>query len=134
MALKFSTTVKNGELNSIETTIGTSPIIKIRTGSVPASITDPDTGTVLATIDLPSDWLTAASGGSISKNGTWEDASADNTGTAGYFRLYASDGTTVHMQGTVAATGGGGDLELDNTSIAATQKVTITTFTLTAGN
>ncbi len=134
MALKFSTTVKNGELNSIETTIGTSPIIKIRTGSVPASITDPDTGTVLATIDLPSDWLTAASGGSISKNGTWEDASADNTGTAGYFRLYASDGTTVHMQGTVTATGGGGDLELDNTSIAATQKVTITTFTLTAGN
>jgi len=38
------------------------------------------------------------------------------------------------MQGTVTATGGGGDLELDNTSIAATQKVTITTFTLTAGN
>lgn len=134
MALKFSTSVKNGELNSIETTIGTSPIIKIRTGTVPASITDPDTGTVLATINLPSDWLTAASGGSISKNGTWEDASADNTGTAGYFRLYASDGTTVHMQGTVTATGGGGDLELDNTSIAATQKVTITTFTLTAGN
>lgn len=134
MTLQISTLVKNGQLNSIETTIGTSAIIKIRTGSVPSSITDPDSGTVLSTINLPSDWLAAASGGSISKQGTWEDASADATGTAGYFRLYASDGTTVHMQGTVTVTGGGGDLELDNTSIAATQKVTITTFTLTAGN
>lgn len=134
MTLKLSTSVKNGELNSFETTIGASPIIKIRTGSVPASITDPDTGTVLSTINLPSDWLTAASNGSISKNGTWEDSSADANGTAGYFRLYASDGTTVHMQGTVTVTGGGGDLELDNTSINATQKVTITTFTITAGN
>lgn len=134
MTLQLSVAVKNGQLNSIETTVGTSAIIKIRTGSVPASITDSDSGTVLSTINLPSDWLAAASGGSISKQGTWEDSSADATGTAGHFRLYASDGTTVHMQGTVTATGGGGDLELDNTSIAATQKVTITTFTLTAGN
>jgi len=134
MTLQISVAVKNGELNSIETTIGTSAIIKIRTGSVPAAITDPDSGTVLSTIALPSDWLAAASGGSISKQGTWEDASADATGTAGHFRLYASDGTTVHMQGTVTVTGGGGDLTLDNTSINATQKVTITTFTLTAGN
>lgn len=134
MTLQISIAVKNGQLNSIESTIGTSAIIKIRTGSVPAAITDPDSGTVLATINLPSDWLAAASGGSISKQGTWEDASADATGTAGHFRLYASDGTTVHMQGTVTVTGGGGDLELDNTSIASTQKVTITTFTLTAGN
>lgn len=134
MTLQLSVAVKNGELNSIETTVGTSAIIKIRTGSVPAAITDADSGTVLSTINLPSDWLAAASGGSISKTGTWEDASADATGTAGHFRLYASDGTTVHMQGTVTVTGGGGDLELDNTSIASTQKVTITTFTLTAGN
>lgn len=134
MTLQISVAVKNGQLNSIETTVGTSAIIKIRTGTVPAAITDADSGTVLSTINLPSDWLAAASSGSISKQGTWEDASADATGTAGHFRLYASDGTTVHMQGTVTVTGGGGDLELDNTSIAITQKVTITTFTLTAGN
>jgi hypothetical protein len=34
----------------------------------------------------------------------------------------------------VTATGGGGDMTLDNTSIASGQKVTITTFTISAGN
>jgi hypothetical protein len=78
--------------------------------------------------------MAAASGGSKAKSGTWEDTSADATGTAGHFRLYASDGVTVHAQGTVTATGGGGDMTLDNTSIASGQAVTVTTFTITAGN
>jgi hypothetical protein len=78
--------------------------------------------------------MAAASSGSKAKSGTWEDASADATGTAAHFRIYASDGTTQHIQGTVTATGGGGDLTLDNTSITAAQKVTITGFTLTDGN
>jgi len=38
------------------------------------------------------------------------------------------------MQGSVTVTGGGGDLTLDNVSIAAAQAVTITGFTLTDGN
>jgi hypothetical protein len=33
----------------------------------------------------------------------------------------------------VTATGGGGDMTLDNTSIASGQQVTITSFTITAG-
>jgi hypothetical protein len=37
------------------------------------------------------------------------------------------------MQGTITATGGGGDMTLDNTSIASGQQVTITSFTLSAG-
>jgi hypothetical protein len=82
---------------------------------------------------LPSDWLAAASSGSKAKSGTWEDASADGTGTAAHFRVYASDGTTCHIQGSVTATGGGGDMTLDNTSIASGQDVTITSFTLSAG-
>jgi len=61
------------------------------------------------------------------------DAGADATGTAAHFRIYASDGTTVHMQGTITATGGGGDMTLDNTSIASGQTVTITSFTISAG-
>jgi hypothetical protein len=60
--------------------------------------------------------------------------SADANGTAGHFRIYDSGGTTCHIQGSITATGGGGDMELNNTSIAATQTVTITSFTLTDGN
>lgn len=134
MALQYSTTVRNAQLDAFESTIGTSAVLKIRTGSAPATCADADSGTVLATLSLPSDWMAAASSGSKAKTGTWEDASADNTGTAGHFRLYASDGTTVHAQGTVTATGGGGDLTLDNTSIASGQTVTVSTFTLTAAN
>jgi hypothetical protein len=133
MAFQFSTTARNAALDAIETAIGTSAVLKIRSGSVPADCGTADAGTVLATLTLPSDWLAAASGGSKSKSGTWEDTSADATGTAGHFRVYASDGTTVHMQGTITATGGGGDMTLDNTSIASGQQVTITSFTLSAG-
>ena len=133
MAFQFSTTARNAALDAIETAIGASAILKIRSGSAPADCGTADSGTVLATLNLPSDWLAAASGGSKSKSGTWEDTSADAAGTAAHFRIYASDGTTVHMQGTITATGGGGDMTLDNTSIASGQQVTITSFTLSAG-
>lgn len=134
MALQFSTTVRNARLDAIESAIGASAIMKIRSGAAPANCGTADSGTVLATLNLPSDWLAAAASGSKAKSGTWEDTSADATGTAAHFRIYASDGTTVHAQGTVTATGGGGDLTLDNVSIASAQAVTITSFTLTDGN
>ena len=134
MALQYSVTVRNAKLDAVETAIGTSAVLKIRSGSAPSDCAQADSGTVLATITLPSDWMAAASSGSKAKSGTWQDTSADATGTAGHFRLYASDGTTCHAQGTVTATGGGGDLTLDNVSIASGQSVTISSFTLTAGN
>ena len=134
MALKYSVTVRNAQLDAFETACGTSAILMIRTGAAPANCAAANSGTVLATLNLPSDWMAAASSGIKSKSGTWEDVSADATGTAGHFRLYASDGTTVHAQGEITATGLGGDLTLDNTSISSGQTVTITSFTLTAGN
>lgn len=134
MAVQLSTAVRNARLDAIETTIGTAAVLKIRTGAAPADCAAADSGTVLATCTLPSDWLAAASGGSKAKSGTWEDLSADNTGTAAHFRLYASDGTTCGMQGTVTATGGGGDMTVDNTSFASGQAFTVTGFTLTDAN
>lgn len=134
MAIQLSTTVRNARLDAIETAISTSAIMKIRTGAAPADCGAADSGTVLATLSLPSDWMAAASSGSKAKSGTWQDTSADASGTAAHFRIYASDGTTVHIQGTVTATGGGGDLTLDNTSVASAQTVTITGFTLTDAN
>lgn len=134
MALQYSTTVRNAQLDALETAVGTSAVLKIRTGSAPANCGTADSGTVLATINLPSDWMAAASSGSKAKSGTWEDTSADATGTAAHWRLYASDGTTCHAQGTITATGGGGDMTLDNTSIASGQTVTVTSFTISAGN
>jgi hypothetical protein len=132
MSLQFSTTYRNNLLDSFETTTGTAARIKIFTGSPPANCGTADSGTLLADITCPSDWMAAASSGSKAKSGTFQDTSADGTGTAGYFRVYASDGTTCHAQGTVTATGGGGDMTVDNTSFASGQSFTIATFTLTA--
>lgn len=134
MALQLSDAVRNARLDAIETAIGVSAVLKIRTGAPPASVATADSGTVLATLTLPSDWMAAASGGTKAKAGTWQDTSADATGTAAHFRIYASDGTTAHMQGTVTATGGGGDMTVDNTSFASGQSFTVTGFTLTEAN
>ena len=130
MAYQFSTAARNAWLDAIETTVGVSPTLEIRTGAAPADCAAAATGTVLATMTLPSDWMAAAASGSKALSGTWQDASADAAGTAGHFRINA--GATCHIQGTVTATGGGGDMQLDNVSIAAAQQVTITAFTLTA--
>lgn len=134
MAVQLSVAVRNARLDAIETTIGTSAILKIRTGAQPATCATADSGTVLATLNLPSDYLAAAASGSKAKAGTWEDTSADAAGTAGHWRLYASDGVTCHAQGSVTATGGGGDMTVDNTSFAAGQAFTVTSWSFTDGN
>lgn len=134
MSIQLSTNVRNARLDAIETTVGTSAVLKIRTGAAPSNCADADSGTVLATVNCPSDWMAAAASGSKAMSGTWQDASADATGTAAHFRLYASDGTTCHMQGTVTATGGGGDMTVDSTSFTAAQQFTVTSFTLTDAN
>lgn len=134
MAIQLSVAVRNARLDAIESTVGTAPILRIRTGAPPASCATADSGTVLAEMTLPSDWMAAASGGSKAKSGTWQDLAANAAGTAAHYRLYDSAGTTCHEQGTVTGTGGGGDMELDNTSIAVNQQVTITTWSRTDGN
>jgi len=134
MALQLSVTVRNAQLDAIETAVGTSPIMRIRTGSVPATCATADAGTVLATLTLPSDWMAAASAGAKAKSGTWQDTSADATGTAAHFRIYDSGGTVCHLQGTVTATGGGGDMTVDNTSFVSGQSFTVNTFSITRGN
>jgi hypothetical protein len=133
MSLQYSTAVRNAKLDVVETTIGTAPILEIRTGAPPANCASADTGTLLCSMTLPSDWMAAASGGAKAKSGTWSGTGAAS-GTAAHFRIKDSGGTTCHSQGTVTATGGGGDLTLDNTSIAVSQVVSISSFTLTSGN
>ncbi len=134
MTIQYSTTVRNAKLDAVEAAIGTSAVLKLRTGTKPATPATADSGDVVSTINLPSDWMAAASGGSKAKSGTWEDTVADGAGTIGHFRLYASDGTTCHMQGSVTISGGGGDMTVDNPVVEAGQNILVTAFTITDGN
>ncbi|MEB3212484.1 MAG: hypothetical protein VKL39_14085 [Leptolyngbyaceae bacterium] len=131
MALQLSTTVRNAMADAFESSINTAgdAVLTIRTGAVPANCAAANSGTLLATIDVPADWLGAASNGAKALAGSWTTTAAA-TGTAAHFRIMV--GATCHAQGTVTATGGGGDLTLNTTSISAVgQQVTVTTFTLT---
>lgn len=134
MAIQLSVAVRNAKLDAVESAIGASAVLRIRSGAAPANCAAADSGTLLATINLPSDWMAAASSGSKAMAGTWSDNSADGTGTAAHYRIYANDGTTCHLQGTVTATGGGGDLTVDNTSFVAGQTFSVTSYSWTEAN
>jgi hypothetical protein len=133
MTIQFSVAVRNALLDAIETATGTSAKLRILTGAAPANCAAAQTGTLLVEMALPSDWMAAASGGTKSLTGSWAGTGAA-AGTAAHYRIVDTAGTTCHEQGTVTATGGGGDMTLDNTSIASAQAVTITSKTLTAPN
>lgn len=133
MAIQLSVGARNARLDAIETTAGTTAKVQIRSGAQPATCATAASGTLLAEMTLPSDYLAAASAGAKAKTGTWS-VTAVAAGTAGHFRLVDNAGTTCHIQGSVTLTSGGGDMELDNTSITIGQTVTVSTFTITDGN
>ncbi len=56
MSVQFSVAVRNARLDAIETQIGVSAVLKIRTGAAPVTCATADSGTVLATMSLPVDW------------------------------------------------------------------------------
>ncbi len=127
MAFQKSVTVRNAELDAIETAIGASAVMKIFTGAEPANCAAADPAGTLVSITLPVDWLANAAAGSKAKSGTWS-GTASGTGTAASWRIYESTATTCHLQGNVT------DMTLDNTSINSGQTVTVNTFSITAGN
>jgi hypothetical protein len=133
--IQLSTAVRNARANQIEIVAGASPILRIRTGAPPASCGSANTGTVLATVVLPANWMTdAVDGVKQIAGGPWQDVAADATGTAGHFRLYDSTGTTCHAQGVVTGPNGGGDLVVSTAAFAAGVLFSVLSFTLTEAN
>lgn len=135
MALQFSVAVRNARGNAIETTIGTTAKLELRSGAPPANAAAADSGTLIASYTMASDWANAFASGAANPWLTNLPLSiaASNAGTLGHFRFKDNAGTTCHKQGTITATGGGGDMTVDNTSVAAAQIVNVTAFALTEG-
>lgn len=139
MTIQYSTTLRNNQLDQIESTTGASAKLQLWNsgGSLPADCAAAATGTKLVEMALPADWMAAAAAGVKAKSGTWSGVGLAGAGTgtaADYFRIVDSAGTTCHMQGTVTVAGVGGDMTLDNPNIAQNQSVTVNTFQVTAGN
>lgn len=138
MTIQLGTTLRNNMISQYESTAGLSPKLMLRSGAVPANAAAVDSGTLLAIITLPSDWMGNAASGSVALIGSWAGTGLA-AGTVAHYRLKDSTATstdntgTTHEQGTVTATGGGGDLTLDNVVIAASQAVSVTGWTRTQG-
>lgn len=132
MPRQFSTLARAAMANAYETLVGPSPRLQIRTLAQPANCAAADVGTLLVEIPLPADWLTDPGTGAKALAGVWTAAAA-GAGPAGHYRIKDAAGAT-HEQGSVTATGGGGDMVLQNTSIAAGQQVTVTAYSLVMPN
>lgn len=129
MALAYSTTIRNGMLDFITSTVGGSALLRLYDGSRPA--TGGSATTLLAELTCNATFAASASGGVLTLNAITQDSSANATGTATWFRIVTSGGTFC-IDGNVGTSGS--DLNLTTTSIVATQPVSVSSFTITEGN
>jgi hypothetical protein len=132
--LQFSDAVANAMLDAIETTIGTAAVLRMYSGTPPANAAAAVTGTLLVTVTLASDWAANAASRSKALSSTPIAFTGSAGGTLGWWGLWNNGVTARGVQGDITATGGGGSLTVDNTSIANGQTGNVTSWTITAGN
>ena len=129
--LKYSNGTRNAQQQGLITYAGSGSIIKIYQGTQPANAnTAISTQTLLVSLTISGGFGTDSNG--TLTLGTVTDGTAVATGTAEFFRITKSDGTTVIMDGSVGTSGA--DLNLNNTSIATTQVVGISSGTIIRAN
>lgn len=102
--------------------------LRIFDGAQPATAdTAITTQVLLAELTMNSTAFGAAVAGVATANAITSDTSANATGTASWFRLVKSDGTTVLFDGSVGTSGC--NLNLGTTAIVATATVSVASLT-----
>lgn len=127
MTMKYSTALKNAQLDAITTAVGSAGKLQIYDGTRPA--TGGTATTKLAEFTLGSPFAAAASGGVLSP--TLPSAvTALAASTATWYRVTTSGGTFV-IDGDAST--GAGDLQLNTTAIGSGVQVSVTSWTITSG-
>ena len=139
MTLRISTAARNAAVAAIAALVdggSGAGVIRVYSGSQPATPATSPSGTLLLEFTCSDPAFGSPATGVVNLDIT--PAVADDgitNGTAGYFRICDSTeaaGTGLGIvDGSVTATGGGGDLTLSTTSITTGLTVTITSLTLT---
>lgn len=131
MALAYEAgTLRDAMMDAITTHAGNAALLRIYDGTRPA--TGGAATTLLAELTCGTPFAAAAVNGVLTLGAITQDASANATGTATWFRIVKADGTTHVMDGNVGTSGS--DLNLTTTSIVATQPVSVTSFVITEAN
>lgn len=128
--MQFDINSRNGFLNVINSSVGPSGVLYIRSGAPPATCADADTGTELLYIQLPNEPFTIPTIGYIEKSGIWSCLSAQSAGVAGHYRIMSA--STCCMQGVCSEISGGGEMQLSTVNIQISQPVTVSVFVITA--
>lgn len=130
MTIAYNATLRNSMLDEITTRAGNAALLRIYDGSRPA--TGGAATTLLAELTCGTPFAAGAAAGVLTVGSITQDSSANATGTATWFRIVQSDGTTHVLDGSVGTSGS--DLNLTTTSIVSGQPVSISSFTITEGN
>jgi hypothetical protein len=130
MTVNISTQARNDAGDAIVDLIdagSTNPngTLEIRTGTKPSTPQNAATGTLLSTSNFSNPAFGSFSNGNAFANSIADDTDVDNTGVAGWFRIYDRDNNGV-IDGDIAVTGGDGDIEFDNINFIKGGTVTIT--------
>lgn len=129
MAIKYSSTIIADRLTQLNTDIGASAKLRIYSGTRPANVGAAISGQTML-VELP---CNATAFGSVASGqltaSAIASANAAAAGTASWFRIFKSDGTTACVDGDVGMSGS--DLNLTNTNIASGQSVSVSSFVIT---
>lgn len=115
---RYSLAVRNAGLDGRVAEIGPTPVLKICG----------EDGAELVTMFLPAKWMGKAEDGEVKLRGLWQ-GTATGKGIANTFCIYDAAEKTAHIDGDIPA-----DMSLDNPHIAPDQTVTVSAFTIKAGN
>jgi hypothetical protein len=123
----YTLAIRNAELTALCANAD-SGILRIYDGAQPANADTALAGQqLLAELTMSATAFIIAAGVATANTVT-QDASANNTGTASWFRQFASNGTTVCWDGSVSTSGA--DCNLDSTSVTVGVPVSITGYTI----
>jgi hypothetical protein len=131
MAAGFSTALRNARADAITAAIGSSGLLQIYDGTRPAS--GGAVTTLLAQLALSATAAPAAAAGVLTFNSVTADASADNSGTATWFRITTSGGTFV-IDGACGIGGSGAECIMATTTVTASGTVSVASIIITEGN
>ena len=129
--LQYSNGTRDAQQQGLITYAGSGCKINLYSGTQPANAnTAISTQTLLVELTISGGFGTD-SNGTLTFN-TVSNGTAVASGTASFFRIFKSDGTTVVMDGSVGTSSA--DLVLNTTTIATNDTVAITSGTIVRGN
>lgn len=129
MTTAYNVLLRNAQLDAITAFIGSAATLVIYSGTQP--VTGGAAGTTLATFTMASPFAPASSGAVLSPT-LPANTTGSAAGTATWFRIFKSGGSTQCIDGTCGTSGT--DLILNTATISVGVAVSMTGFTITRGN